>query len=215
MTTLTLYPTKDTCLEKQHPDSNKGAGDYLTLWDNSSAIWRAILEFALSDIPAGATISSATLRLYYWFYSNNDPVNKAVWAYKLTRTNWVELEATWNAYKTGSNWTTAGGDYVTSNPAGASTTFPSSYGWMEWNVLAIVQDAYANAIPAEFLVKFQYEIWTIDFSSYAVFHSKEYGSLIPELVIEYTTPAVELGAFYQQLSPLGFNVYRAGQVRGG
>lgn len=28
-------------------------------------------------------------------------------------------------------------------------------------------------------------------------------------------PAVELGAFYQQLSPLGFNMYRAGQVRGG
>ena len=27
--------------------------------------------------------------------------------------------------------------------------------------------------------------------------------------------AVELGAFYQQLSPLGFNMYRAGQVRGG
>ena len=27
--------------------------------------------------------------------------------------------------------------------------------------------------------------------------------------------AVELGAFYQQLNPLGFNMYRAGQVRGG
>lgn len=36
-------------------------------------------------------------------------------------------------------------------------------------------------------------------------------------VVGYATKpvAVELGAFYQQLSPLGFNVYRAGQVRGG
>jgi len=32
---------------------------------------------------------------------------------------------------------------------------------------------------------------------------------------ETAPPSVELGAFYQQLSPLGFNIYRAGQVRGG
>ena len=189
MTTLTLYPAKDTCLEKAHPDSNKGAGDYLTLWDNYSTTWRAIPEFALSDIPAGATISSATLRLYYYFYSAANPVGKTVWAYKLTRTDWVELEATWNAYKTGSSWTAAGGDYVTSSPAGGSTVFPASYDWMSWNVLAIVQDAYTNGIPAEFLVKFANEIWSGGIDSYAVFHSKEYGSLIPELVIEYTVPA--------------------------
>jgi len=189
MTTLTLYPTKDTCLEQQHPDTNRGAMDFLTLWDVYGGSWRDLLEFALSDLPAGATITSATLRLYYFFYSGLDPAGYTAVAYKLTRTNWVESEATWNAYKTGSNWTTAGGDYVTSNPAGGSTTFPSSYGWMEWNVLAIVQDAYANAIPAEFMVKFYYEIWTSGYSHYAVFHAKEYGSLIPELVIEYTVPA--------------------------
>lgn len=37
----------------------------------------------------------------------------------------------------------------------------------------------------------------------------------PKLVIEYAVPAVGMGAFYQQLNPLGFNIYSAGQVRGG
>ncbi|GAH07096.1 unnamed protein product, partial [marine sediment metagenome] len=111
-----------------------------------------------------------------------------VWAYKLTRTDWVELEATWNIYKTASNWTAPGGDYVTSSPVGGSIVFPAGFGWMTWNVLAIVQDAYGGSIPAEFLVKFETE-GLASGGSQPAFHSKNFTDdtdLQPKLVIDYT-----------------------------
>ncbi|GAI55677.1 unnamed protein product, partial [marine sediment metagenome] len=104
-------------------------------------------------------------------------------------TDWVETQATWLIYKTGSNWTAAGGDYVTSSPSGGSAIVPTPPGWMSWDVLAIVQDAYDGSNPAEFLVRFETEEdalgWNCDFYS-----NKYTGdtSLCPKLVIEYTPP---------------------------
>ncbi|GAI16506.1 unnamed protein product, partial [marine sediment metagenome] len=144
----------------------------------------------------GATLNSASLELYYFLYDISNPSGKTVWAYKLTRTDWVEgvtevtstSGATWNDYKiigeTHYTWTAPGGDYVTSSPAGGSTTFPADYGWMTWNVLAIVQDAYDGSIAAEFLVKFATEGLASDYTK-AYWRSKEY-SPQPKLVIDYT-----------------------------
>jgi len=151
-------------------------------------ILRSLLEFDLSELPPGATLNSASLQLYYYRWGNDNPTGKTAWAYKLTRADWVELEAAWNIYKTGSNWTAAGGDYVTSNPDGGSTTFPADYGWMTWNVLAIVQDAYDGSIPAEFLVKFETE-GLESLYSLAYFYSNNEAAETtkrPKLVIDYT-----------------------------
>jgi hypothetical protein len=127
------------------------------------------------------------LYLYYFSYYDNNPVGRTYWAYKLSRTDWVESEATWNIYKTGSNWTTAGGDYVTSSPAGGSKVMPASFGWVSWDILAIVQDAQTNGIAVELLLK----DGTESGDALGEFHSKEYTSdtsLRPKLVIEYTLP---------------------------
>ncbi|GAI61903.1 unnamed protein product, partial [marine sediment metagenome] len=75
-----------------------------------------------------------------------------------------------------------------------STTFPAGYGWMAWGVLAIVQDAYINSNPAEFLVKFETEGKSSDYSR-AKFHSNDYTDdtdLCPKLVIYYTAVGVEI-----------------------
>lgn len=186
--TLTVQPSaKDTYLYSPDPDGNYGTDAQLRLNDKSIYTQRPILEFDISDLPAGATLISATLQLYY-FYCDAPSAGKTVWAYKLTRTNWVETEATWNSYKTGSSWTTKGGDYVTFNPSGGKTTVPASFGWMSWGVLAIVQDAYDSANPAEFLVKFETEELPSG-GVLVIFHSNNYtgdASLCPKLVIEYT-----------------------------
>ncbi|GAJ21220.1 unnamed protein product, partial [marine sediment metagenome] len=142
-------PAKDTDLQEIAPDGNHGYLIELWLNNGANAAQRPILEFDISELPGGATIISASLELYYYSYTLFDPDGLTIWAYKLTRTDWVELQATWNSYKTGSAWTAAGGDYVTSDPAGGSTTFPADYGWMTWNVLAIAQDAYDGSNPAE------------------------------------------------------------------
>lgn len=185
---LIVQPSgKDTYLF-QNGATNYGTLTYLTIIDWSGYATRSILEFDISVLPLGVTLDSATLQLYYYLYVYTNPSGKTVWAYKQTHTDWVELQATWFIYKTGSNWATAGGDYVTSNPVGGSTTFPASYGWMSWDVLAICQDAYASSIAAEFLIKFATEGLASGYSQ-GGWYSNNYTtdpSLQPKLTIAYT-----------------------------
>jgi hypothetical protein len=189
--TLVIQPSvKDTYMNEFNPDANYGI--YVTdMWIDSYTghTNRPLLEFNISGVPAGVLIISATLQLYYYAYVSYDPSGKTVWAYKQNHTDWSESQATWNIYKTGSNWSTAGGDYVTSDPAGGSTTFPGSYGWMSWDVLDIVQDAHDLSINAEFLMKFETEGSSSEYLS--KFYTREYSdtSKRPKLTIEYATIA--------------------------
>lgn len=162
MSELTIQPSaKDTRLNQAVPTGNYGSLTYIDVRVFSVAVpdraQRDLLEFDISELPAGQNLISATLYLYYYAYDEQDPDGLTIWAYKLTRADWVELQATWNIFKTANNWTVPGGDYVTSNPAGGSTVFPASYGWMSFNVLAIVQDAYDGEIAVELLVRFDDE----------------------------------------------------------
>lgn len=190
MTILTIQPSgKDGFFRKVQPTENTGGSVDISVYNRLSRIRRSVLEFDISGIPGGAEISSATLGLYYYNHAYDDPSGLTVWAYKLTRIDWVELEATWDIYKTGSNWTAAGGDYVTTNPAGGSTTFPADYGWMSWDVKAIVEKAISDAWSvAELLIKFETESLEADYSL-PVFHSNNYVDDLakrPKLVIDYT-----------------------------
>ena len=191
--TLTVQPAaKDAYLKQDNPTNNYGAITSLQVQDYVDTTWRTLLEFDISELPPGATLNSASLNLNYYSYTTTDPVGKTIWAYKLTRPDWVEAQATWNIYKTGSDWTSAGGDYVTSDPAGGSTTFPAEYDWMSWNVLPIVQDAYDGSIAAEFLVKFETE-GLASGDGIAKWYSSNYPtdtSLCPKLVIDYAVAAV-------------------------
>lgn len=194
--TLTVQPSAKDCFLSSHvPDANSGTGTALQIVDYSSQIRRILAELDISELPVGATLESALLYLYYFQYytDRNDPVGRTVWAYKLTRTDWVEDEATWNSYKTGNAWTNPGGDYVTSDPSGGSTTVPASFGWMSWDVVTIVQDAYDASKDAEFLVKFADESKAWADCSYPYFRSKEYTDdpdLQPKLVITYAIPLI-------------------------
>lgn len=191
--TLTIQPSgKDTYLNIGAPTNNQGGSSSIVVRDRIGSTSRTILEFDITGLPAGATLGSANLQLYYSRYStystDTDPSGKTVWTYKLARTDWVELEATWNIYKTGSNWTVAGGDYVIADPVGGSTTFPADFDWMTWDVLAIVQDAYDSSIAAEFLVKFETEDLSSNYSQ-GYFYSSNYTTdtdYCPQLVITYT-----------------------------
>ena len=147
---------------------------------------RTIIKFDFSSLPADAIISAAELDLYYYAKGAN-PVGRTYWAYELTQTGWVELQSTWDIYKTGNNWAAAGGDYVTGN--GASLAVPASYGWMSWNVLALVQHFQSvHAQVGHFLIKDGTEDGS---GSMAFFYSRDYTtdpSLCPKLIITYTAP---------------------------
>lgn len=151
---LTIQPSsKDTRIHEGNPTTNYGSeSDFRTSAPfYSGNTQRALCEFSISwgvDIPAGATLTAATLYLYYFDYgAGDDPQTRTIYADRLIRLDWVELEATWNIYKAASNWTTAGcgsdgNDYEDDNRA--SDVVPGSWGWMDWDVLAQVQWAQTN-----------------------------------------------------------------------
>ena len=184
MSTLTIQPSnKDTYIKVSQPDANNGDNINLFLYSGSDYDRRLVLSFDFSALPAGASISAATLNLYVHTVA---ATNRTYWAYELTRTDWVEMEATWNKYKSGGNWTTAGGDYTTTD--GASAVVPAASNWMTWDVLDLVQHFQStHAEVANFLVRDGTEGGT-NYASY--FHSNNYTTdttLCPKLAITYTT----------------------------
>jgi hypothetical protein len=189
--------SKDNWLQSSAAGTNHGNDTENKLQDWTLYINRIITEFDISGLPAGSTVTDAKLELYYLSYVSGgsyvDPVGKTVWSYKLSRTDWVELQSSWNNYKTGSVWSTAGGDYVIISPVGGSATFPASAGWLEFDVTAIVNDAFGASVAAEFLTKLESETFVYPASGGSQINiaSSEYTTDTakrPKLTITYTPP---------------------------
>jgi hypothetical protein len=187
----TRLPIQDTVLHKHNPTTNYDYSPYLFVTTEISGdppddwVTRGLLEMDISDMPAGATITQATLDLYYIDWSTGNPVGNELAVYKLINTAWVETEATWNIYSTGNNWFDTGGDFVTSSPSGDSVTMPAAGGvWLEWDITDIVADAYDLGIPVELILKFDPDITGT--YTYAKFDLT--APNIPILDIFYTVP---------------------------
>lgn len=80
----------------------------------------SLVNFDLSSITAGSTCTTAVLKL-----TCDGTTSSGSWdVHQLLRTDWDEGQATWNVYKTATNWGTAGalgsGTDVSGNPANGS-----------------------------------------------------------------------------------------------
>jgi len=106
--TLTSDASADTFIRQESATTNFSTSDklYIGEYNGGAELDRALLQFDLSAIPAGATINSASLSLYaIEDWSSNA---RTVRVYRVKRA-WVGSEATWNVYSTGNSWQTAGG----------------------------------------------------------------------------------------------------------
>lgn len=190
-----FYSSKDNCIYQGNPDNNWGSEPDMAIGASTGGNKaRALVEFELDwgiDIPAGATITAATLQLYYCtnYYPGNNPSGRTVYAQRMLRLSWSETSSCWNRWMTGQSWGTLGcgsssTDYTTSGQA--SATVPSSYGWMSWNVLTQVQWAQTNDKNVEFRI--------VDSSEtagyYYSFYTKENSSNKPKLTITYIVPPI-------------------------
>ena len=189
------YTLQDTYIQEHNPDANFNYSDAIFVSsDEAPSDWtqRGLLEMDISGLPEGVTITGATLRLYYYGWIVADPVGRTLWAYKLTRNDWVETEVTWNSYQTGETWTSPGSDFVTSDPLGGAAVIPAdSPTWVEWEIVGIVGDAYANGENVELLLKFETET---DIDTSTKFYGFEYEDTIPpELHIQYTEASTPAG----------------------
>jgi len=174
LTTYTYQPsTKDTRLDVYNPNTNYG--NATTLYLQPPSLSRFIMHFDISDVPDAVIFSQGDILIYR---DASDATH--ITAYRLTRTDWVEAQATWNSYKTGSTWTTAGGDYTTTNSV---ETYCNADGWQTWNAATLIQDCYNNQSKNVHLL-----FNTTEKAVY--FYSKEHATTArrPKLTVTYTAP---------------------------
>ena len=154
--TATLSASHDTTIYdlRNGTYNSNGAGQYMFAGKNNESIARrAIVRFDLSTIPAGSTITGATLRLNMSrARANNDPS----YLHRMT-SDWGEGtsdapndegqgttpsvgDATWKyAYFGTIPWASLGGDFV-STPS-ASTVIGGQNGYYTWSGAGVVADA--------------------------------------------------------------------------
>ena len=94
--------------DDNHETENVGlSGNQLT------DLYHVVFKFDVSAYTDPFDISEATLTLV----TTNSARNGTHYIRRLTRTDWLEDEITWNSYLTGSAWDTPGGDYTTEDQA--------------------------------------------------------------------------------------------------
>lgn len=195
MATNTYQPDgtagKDTYLQSSTPTTNYGTNATLIFGNLFGTVYRTLIEFDISDIAAGSTISAAKIT-----FTINTGVNTvAGHVYRLLRSDWVEAEATWNIYKSGNNWTTAGAgstvsDHTTTD--GVAFSNGANSGTFDITGLAtLAQDALDNRSgKLILLIKDDVENDT----TYKEVRSSDFGtaSARPLLTVDYTAPSTNI-----------------------
>ena len=176
---LTFYPTDDAYVAMNYPSSNYGSSTRLcamnrighpyhpTYWERSSAV-----RFDLSSIPSDLDVTSASLHLYYYDWSMNDPANRVLTCRKLLG-DWDESEITWDTCPA---WA--------STPTSSSAVPRYAGAWMEWDVTEDVQ-ALLSGVGGDnhgWIIRDE-----VPWGSYNIplmmFRSKEYGDFCPYLTV--------------------------------
>lgn len=149
---ITLTADRDNSIYSDFTGNSNGAGELFAGVTANSAIRRGLVRFDLSPVPAGASVTAASVTLQ---------VTKTGGAsgdfdfslHRLSR-DWGEGsssgsgqgsaanlgEATWNEAKAGSEaWTTAGGDFIATASASRLVGGLGSYTWNSPGLVADVQ----------------------------------------------------------------------------
>jgi len=192
MADATLNPSINAYIRNTTPTGNVGATDIYAgeLNSVSNDILRGLVKFDLATIPAGSTITAATLRLYDTasdFSSNN----RTFRAYRLLRV-WVENQVTWNIYSTGNNWGTAGAGSTTTDReatdvGSVSTPATEVAQYYDITITASKVQEWLDGILANNGFLMQMDTETDDLHRY-VGRDGAAGQK-PELVVTYTPPS--------------------------
>ncbi len=175
----TLNPSADTYLSQGGADTNYGTSADLKVGKYTNWNCTSVLTFNLASIPMPFTVIGARLSLYTTYADGAGTLAIA----RLLRTDWVEAQATWNIYKTGSNWGTAGAlnastDYTATDQV--STAGLAATNWVHFDLRSQVQYALDSVAGiAHFLLRDISAVTTVDY----VFNSSAAATNKPELIV--------------------------------
>jgi uncharacterized repeat protein (TIGR01451 family) len=185
-TTVVLQPDpaagQDSFISFASSVQNYGALTNLTSNSQSNGGSRALIRFDLSAIPAGATLTSATLEMYY--FSTRTTLTESLRAHRITRA-WTEAGVTWRTTDGVNNWTTAGGDYDAA-VAATATVNSTVNAWKQWGLTALVQGWVNGTVANQGLLL---ESPSASGNNERQFYSSDYAvnpALRPKLTIIYT-----------------------------
>lgn len=174
--TRVFEPTDDAYVSSTAPDQNTGNQVSLSIRSGGSNNhwWAApTIKFDLSSLPTNASILSATLNIYYYDYADGNPAGRPLVMYRFL-SDWIESTITWD-------------NMPSIYPVQTTTSYvPSTPGtWISWDVTNdvqefiegttsnygwIIKDEASSGLPITYI------------------RPKEYGSYIPYLILELTTP---------------------------
>jgi hypothetical protein len=188
--TLDLTATMDNVMSSTSPTINNGSCTQINADGDtgSGQRSRSLIQFDLSSLPPGATITSATLTL---MKEGGDDVADNVSVHRITN-SWtqgtgcsVAAVSNWNQRATGTNWTTAGGDFIAGQEATTSVAANGSY---TWNVTNMVQGWIAGTFSNNgLLVKMVNETTSGNWKIFASTESTTSANR-PKLSITYSLP---------------------------
>lgn len=148
MAQLTLQPDasagKDSYLHSVESDTNYGttAFDLVGVSNSKSGArkYRFIIDFDISGIAAGSTITAVTFTLTR--ESSTQDVD--YWARRITQSAWTEAGVTWNKYDGTTAWAAAGGDYTSTDQSSASSIGANDLIFNDAGLVAQAQEALDN-----------------------------------------------------------------------
>lgn len=185
-----LAPVADAEVASGSASTNFGTGSNLFIQSSTATgtfgVERGWLKFDLSAIPAGSTISSASLQLWNW--KSTGPA-LPVEVDSATNDTWTETGITWNSQPA------VGGAIDTQTLASGTTNT-----WYSWNVTSFVQSEFGGDKVASLLVRASDEAQAGG-PSYA-FDTKEFGSNAPVLRVttQGTVASVSNVAYFYRYS---------------
>lgn len=136
---VTIFPSDDTYIISQSPDSNYGGQTYLEVVTTSLNLSRVLLKFNLSSIPLGAVVDNVTFQLYTTFVS--EPWYRIGVTY-FTSNSWNESTLTYNGYQS-----LDAGEYL--ETIDFHVYIMSSNQWYSWNQTTSINHAKVDASDTE------------------------------------------------------------------
>ncbi len=174
--------TWDTYISGWNETQNYGQEGILRI--RTGDVRQGLLKFALSPVPAGASVISAHLELYV---TEGTVHVLNVGAYKVLRP-WNENEATWTLARTGDPWSAPGCAGVETDRAADGVYTQTVHGaigyWYSWDVTSLVRDWLAEPDKNHGLILRGAGSTNTEYAIASAQHPTQ--ALHPKLVIRYT-----------------------------